>query len=185
MSAIEKIKRVFFRGNSEEQEREYRLSRGMRVGENCHIYSWGTIDGGHPQLISIGDDVTISSSVTILTHDASTNVIQCGTKLGRVTIGNNVFIGIGSIVLCNVHIGNNVIVGAGSVVTHDLDDNGVYAGVPAKLVCSIEEYKIKYQQLRKIRPRFDLIRPWYDWKNATAEEEQSMADDLTDGIGFI
>ena len=91
MELIDKIIRKFIRRG--ESEKEYRLNRGMKVGKNCHIYSWDTIDGGHPRLITIGDNVYISSNVTILTHDASTNVVGCGTKLGKVTIGNNVFIG--------------------------------------------------------------------------------------------
>lgn len=156
-----------------ESEKEYRLNRGMKVGKNCCIYSWDTIDGGYPWLINIGDNVTISSNVTILTHDASPNVVGCGTKLGKVTIGNNVFVGMGTIVLCNVHIGNNVVIGAGSVVTHDLPSNGVYAGAPAKYVGSIENYKEKNQKLREKRPMFDSIRPWYDWKNATEEENKN------------
>lgn len=182
---IKKIISKFMKRDHEECEKEYRLSRGMKIGDNCNIYSWSTIDGGHPKLISIGDNVTISTNVTILTHDASTNIVGCGTKLGRVSIGNNVFIGTRVVILCNVHIGNNVIVGAGSVVTQDLADNGVYAGVPAKRVCSIETYKEKYQSLRETRPRFDLVRPWYDWKNATEQETEDMAKALEDGIGFI
>ena len=138
---IDKILRKFFFWRK--SEKEYRLTRGMNPRKNCHIYSWDTIDGGHPYLITIGDNVTISSNVTILTHDASTNVVGCGTKIGKVTIGNNVFIGTRTIVLCNINIGNNVIVGAGSVVTHDLFDNGVYAGVPARYVSSVEDYKKK------------------------------------------
>lgn len=183
MKFIDKIMRKFIQRI--ESEKEYRLNRGMKVGNNCHIYSWDTIDGGHPYLITIGDNVTISSNVTILTHDASTNVVGCGTKLGKVIIGNNVFIGTRSIVLCSVCIGNNVIVGAGSVVTHNLADNGVYAGVPARYVSSIEDYKKKNQKLREKRPRIDLIRPWYDWKNATEEEEQEIVDALEDGVGFV
>lgn len=115
-----------------ETEMEYLLSHGMKVGKNCHIYSDSTIDHTYPHLITIGDDVTISTNVTILVHDASTNVVGEGTKLGRVSIGNNVFIGTGTIILCNTHIGNNVVVGAGSIVTHDLPDDAVYAGSPAK-----------------------------------------------------
>lgn len=183
MELIDKIIRKFIRRG--ESKKEYRLNRGMKVGKNCHIYSWDTIDGGHPRLITIGDNVYISSNVTILTHDASTNVVGCGTKLGKVTIGNNVFIGTRAIVLCNVCIGNNVIVGAGSVVTHDLPDNGVYVGAPARYVSSIEDYKKKNQKLREKRPRLDLIRPWYDWKNATEEDEQKMLDALEDGVGFF
>lgn len=175
--------RILFRKKM--SEKEYRLLKGMKIGKNCNIYSWDTIDAGHPKLISIGDNVTISSNVTILTHDASTNIVECGTKLGRVSIGNNVFIGTRSVILCNTHIGNNIIIGAGSVVTHDLHDNGVYAGVPAKYICSMDEYKKKYEKLRIDCPRFDLIRPWHDWKNATPEEEDILVEKLNDTIGFI
>ena len=169
----------------QESEKEYRLNRGMQIGKNVNIYSWDTIDGSHPRLITIGDNVTISTNVTILTHDASPNVVGCGTKLGKVIIGNNVFIGTRSIILCNVHIGNNVVVGAGSLVTQDLPDNGVYAGVPAKYISSIEDFKEKNSKLREHRPRLDLIRPWYDWKNATDEKEQKMVDLLDDGVGYM
>ncbi len=182
---IKKIISKFIGRDSEKSEREYRLSRGIKIGNNCNIYSWSTINGGHPKLISIGDNVTISTNVAILTHDAGTNVVGCGTKLGRVSIGNNVFIGTRLVILCIVHIGNNIIVGVGNVVTHNLADKGVYAGVSAKRVCSIEAYKEKYQALRETRPRYDLTRPWYDWKNATEHETEDMAKALEDRIGFI
>lgn len=113
------------------------------------------------------------------------NTVGCGTKLGRVQIGNNVFIGARAIVLCNVKIGDNVIVGAGSVVTHDLKGNNVYAGSPARRVCSIEEYRVKYERLRNERPRIDEIRPWNMWDSATEEEKQQMIDVLEDGVGFF
>ena len=61
-------------------EMEYLLSHGMKVGKNCHIYSDATIDHTYPHLITIGDDVTISTNATILTHDASTNVVGGGDK---------------------------------------------------------------------------------------------------------
>lgn len=156
---IKKIISKFIRRDSEKREREYGLSRGIKIGKNCNIYSWSTINGGHPKLISIGDNVIISTNVTIFTYDGSTSVVRCGTKLGRVSIGNNVFIGTRSVILCNVHNGNNIIVGVGSVVAHNLADKGVYAGVSAKRACSIEDYKEKYQALREIRPRYDLTRP--------------------------
>lgn len=136
MKLLNKIRRIFERlflgKTTEDYELQYLLDRGMKIGKNCHLYSINTIDHGLPHLISIGENVTISTNVTILTHDASTNIVKCGTKLGRVIIGNNVFIGTGSIVLCNTKIGNNVVVGAGSIVTKDLPSIGVYAGQPAK-----------------------------------------------------
>jgi maltose O-acetyltransferase len=129
--------------------------------------------------------VTVSTNVTILAHDASTNVVGAGTKLGRVTIGNNVFIGTGTIILCNTHIGNNVVVGAGSIVTRDLPDDGVYAGSPARRVCSIEEYREKMHNLRNERPDLSQIRPWNQWADASEEDRQKMCDALVDGVGFI
>lgn len=177
--------RFFDKRSPEERDIAELTQRGMTVGSDCAIYSSGGFDHIYPHLISIGDRVTISTNVTILAHDASTNVVGCATKLGRVTIGSNVFIGTGTIILCNTRIGDNVVIGAGSLVTRDLPDNGVYAGVPARRVCSIEEYREKNQQLRNIRPDFSKIRPWYEWKNATKEELQQMRDGLEDGVGFI
>lgn len=168
-----------------EKELEYRLNQGMRIGKNCHLYSVETIDGGWPWLISIGDNVTVSTNVTILAHDASTNVVKCGTKLGRVDIGNNVFVGSGSIILCDTKVGNNVIIAAGSVVSHDLPSDGVYAGVPARRICSIEEYREKYVKLREERPNLSRIRAWDEWDEASEQEKQQMISNLSDGIGFI
>lgn len=157
----------------------------MSIGKNCNIYSWQTIDHTYPHLLTIGDDVTISTNVTILVHDASPNVVGGGTKLGRVAIGNNVFVGTGSTILCDVTIGDNVIVGAGSLVTCDLPANGVYVGRPAKRLCSIEEYREKIHALRQVRPDLSLIRPWDQWENAPEEDRQKMLELLADGCGFI
>lgn len=168
-----------------QSEMEYLLSHGMTVGENCHIYSAATIDHIYPHLITIGSNVTISTNVTILAHDASTNVVRGGTKLGRVTIGDNVFVGTGSIILCNTKIGSNVVVGAGSIVTRDLPDNGVYAGSPAQKICSIEEYREKISKLREQRPDLSVIRPWNQWEDASEDERRMMRDALADGVGFI
>ena len=172
-------------GGAEEAQHQYLLSKGMKEGKSCHIYSYNGIDGGLPWLITIGDDVTISSGVRILTHDASTNVVGCGTKLGRVDIGNNVFIGCGSIVLCNTKIGDNVVVGAGSVVAHDLESDAVYAGNPARKICTIDEYREKYETLRQSRPRLDDIRPWNTWGEASEKEKQQMSLLLEGQEGFF
>lgn len=92
------------------------------------------IDPGHCWLITIGDNVTLAPRV-----HASTKLYLGYTKIGCVEIGNNVFIGTGSIILPNVKISDNVIVGAGSVVTKNLT-SGVYAGNPCTLISSYESY---------------------------------------------
>lgn len=93
---------------------ELRL-RGVSIGENCHIY--GSIDYGHEFLVTIGDNVTLASGSKLLTHDGSTKKILGYSRVGRIDIGNDVFIGASSIVLPNVKIGDKVIVGAGCIVT--------------------------------------------------------------------
>lgn len=120
--------------------------KGVTVGENCRIYilTWGT----EPFLVTIGDRVTITSGVKILTHDGATCLIkdEGGNRYQRyapVIIGNDVFIGVNSIIMPGVNIGNNVIIASGSVVSKDIEDNSVVAGVPAKKIMSFNDYKRK------------------------------------------
>jgi acetyltransferase-like isoleucine patch superfamily enzyme len=61
-------------------------------------------------------------------------------KFGRITIGNNVNIGWNALIMPGVTIGDNVIIGTGAVVTKDIPSNSVAAGVPAKVIESVEEY---------------------------------------------
>lgn len=123
------------------------IKRGMTVGKNFHCMNGVWIDPGHAWLISIGDDVTIAPRVTILAHDASPQAWRQTTKIGRVHIGNSVFIGAGSIFLPGVRIGDNVIIGAGSVVTKNIPNNCVAAGNPAKTIMSISDYLNKIDNI--------------------------------------
>lgn len=127
---------------------KYARKKGVIVGENCRLYikSWGS----EPFLISMGDNVTITSGVKLITHDGSTCLVK-NTKGKRyqrfapIKIGSNVFIGVNSIVMPGVTIGSNIVIGAGSVVTKDIPDNSVAIGVPAKVVSSFADYQTKIQ----------------------------------------
>jgi acetyltransferase-like isoleucine patch superfamily enzyme len=63
---------------------------------------------------------------------------------GPITVGSNVFIGINAIIMPGVTIGDNVVIGSGAVVTRDIPSNSVAAGVPARVVRSLDEYRAKY-----------------------------------------
>ena len=66
---------------------------------------------------------------------------------GRVSIGDYVYIGNNSLILPGVTIGSHVLIAAGSVITKSIGDNVVVAGNPARIICSIQDYKannIKY-----------------------------------------
>lgn len=78
----------------ESEEKKY-MKRGVTIGENTHLLGCN-IDGVVPYLVSIGDNTTITHA-TILCHDASTKKTLGYTKVGRVVIGDNVFIGWGGV----------------------------------------------------------------------------------------
>ena len=60
-----------------------------------------------------------------------------------VTAGNNCFIGIRSTIMPGVSIGDNCIIGACSLVTKNIPSGEVWAGVPAKKICTLDEYEEK------------------------------------------
>ena len=66
-----------------------------------------------------------------------------------IVIGNDVYIGNNVLILPGVSVGNKVIIGAGAVVTHDIPDNSVVVGVPARVIKTADEYleKIKRESL--------------------------------------
>jgi len=134
---------------------EYLRKQGVRIGRNCVILYPSYIDGRLPYLLEIGDDVVISLYVTILTHDAASAWAGDLVKVGRVRINDQVFIGANTTVMCNVAIGPNAIVGAGSVISRDVPPDSVVAGNPAKLVCSMDQFKAKHRELGGRQPLFE------------------------------
>lgn len=136
--------------------------KGIMIGKGCRIFT--NISARESTLISIGNNVTISSDVEFCTHDnAIIKAIEGKTDaVGRITIGNDCFIGMRSILMYGVTLGDNCIVGAGSVVTHSFPPHTVLAGNPAKAICTTEQYAEKYKDFaidfRKIpmaeRPKF-------------------------------
>ncbi len=158
------------------------LDNGLRIGCNPNIQDGCIIDPSHSWLIEIGNNVTFAPRVHILAHDASTKRILGYTRIGRVIIGNNVFIGAGSIVLPNLKIGNNVVIGAGSVVTKDIPDNSVAVGNPCHVIKTYDEYMESQKNELEKRPVFDKS---YIIGTITQEKKKEMIDKLSDGMGFI
>lgn len=121
----------------------YKKYLGIKFGENVRILHFPRF-GSEPFLITIGNNVTITRGVCFVTHDGGVAVFRDKHEglnvYGKIDVGNNVFIGINSIILPNVRIGNNVVIGAGSIVNKDIPDNVVAAGSPAKIIKNIDEY---------------------------------------------
>lgn len=101
----------------------------------------------------------IKKTLDFITRDGATRVIKRKekykdvVKFGKITIGNNCFIGARSTILPGVTIGNSCIVAAGSVVTKDIPNGEVWGGVPAKFIKTVHDYA---ENLYDNMPEYDV-----------------------------
>lgn len=142
-----------------------RLLLGQEIRKNYELgnikHHNTIIDSLTPNLVTIGDGFISAPGSRILTHDASLFMKYNVYKLGRVRIGNDVFLGANSIVMPGVTIGDGAIVGAGAVVTKNVEAGVVVAGVPATKLCTVQEYydRVKGMKSTIVAPSsFDKVR---------------------------
>lgn len=159
------------------------ISMGMTVGKNFGRLNGVILDPSHCWLITIGDNVTMAPRVHIICHDASTKTFLNYTKIGRVNIGNNVFIGAESIVLPGVTIGDNVVIGANSTVTHDIPAGSVAVGSPARVVCTLEQYLAKEKARMETAPCYG--EDYTLRQNVAMEKRMDQKATLDGRIGYI
>jgi acetyltransferase-like isoleucine patch superfamily enzyme len=140
----------------------YARKKGVKIGNDCRIYTTGF--GSEPFLITIGDRVTVTSGVKFITHDGSTWLMR--DNKGRryyyapIEIGNDIFIGLNSIIMPGVKIEDRVIVGAGSVVTKSIPSGVVVVGVPAKIIGSYDEIKKRMLETYVSEMDYDKSTPY-------------------------
>lgn len=159
------------------------IARGMKVGEHFNRQQGCYIDPTHCFLIEIGNNVTLSIRVTLMAHDASTKKILGYTKIGKIHIGDNVFIGANATILPGVCIGNNSVIGANSVVAKDVPENTVVAGNPARILSTTDEFHKKNAELMK---NAKLFGPEYRYsKHLTQAQKDEMQEAVGNGIAFI
>ncbi|MBQ5336276.1 MAG: acyltransferase [Oscillospiraceae bacterium] len=127
------------------------------IGENCTIVERKV--PLHSEMISLGNNVHVASKVLFITHDAIHLCLNNYEKsitgkrgsfkeqVGRISVGDNVFIGSNCSILYNVKIGNNVIVGAGTLVNKDIPDNSVAVGVPVRVIGSFDDFVKKRREI--------------------------------------
>ena len=111
---------------------EIRVGRNVFINQNCTIYDLGGVD--------IGDDVLIGPNVSIITsgHPLEPSQRRAGVTAAPIVIERNVWIAAGATIIGGVTVGENSVVAAGAVVTHDVPPNTLVAGVPAKVIRSLE-----------------------------------------------
>lgn len=128
--------------------------QGVTCGEHTKFFDITRthLDISRPWLLEIGDYCKFAPGVTVLAHDYSRSVLRrvyggIIAEAEKTVIGDNVFIGMNSIVLMGAKIGDNVIIGAGSVVSGTIPSNCVVAGNPAKVIRTLDEhYKIRKEK---------------------------------------
>ncbi|MDR0605206.1 MAG: acyltransferase [Bacteroidales bacterium] len=181
---LNKIIRIIFRywqRRSGKAYINYLRKKGVSIGSGCIVRDVLSIriDITHPSLVTIGDNVDMNKDFELLTHDWGSHVFvrkynDFIPHHKRVEIGNNVYFGTKCVVLAGAKIGDNCVIGACSLVNGGIPANSVAAGIPAKVICSIDEYYEKRKSeyigegidlARSIQERFNrspVLADFYD-----------------------
>lgn len=114
---------------------------GMKIGKGSKIAASVEIDRSAPELITIGENVWITSGCQLLCHQRDLSgyvrgvpVMDLELKYAPIVIKDGAHIGIGAIIMPDVTIGKGAVIGAGAVVTRDIPDYCLAVGVPAKVI---------------------------------------------------
>lgn len=112
---------------------DLRVGQRVSINQCCTIYDMGGVD--------IADRVLIGPNVNIITtgHPLEPSRRRAYIEAKPIVIEKNVWIATGATIVGGVTIGENSVVGAGAVVTKDVPPNSFVAGVPAKVIRSLEE----------------------------------------------
>lgn len=118
---------------------------GVVMGDNVHFYGMRpAMFSTEPWLITLGDDVHVTSGCQFITHDGGTLVLRHRDPTLEITapikVGSRVYLGMQTIILPGVTIGDDVVIGARSVVTRDIPSNSVAVGTPARVIKSLDQY---------------------------------------------
>ncbi len=106
------------------------IGRNVFINSCCHFQDQGGI--------YIGNDVLIGHNVVLATVNHETDPYDRRCNYGPIKIGNHVWIGSNAVITQNVIISDGAIIAAGAVVTHDVPENTIVGGVPAKIIRKIE-----------------------------------------------
>ena len=159
------------------------VARGLVLGKNVTITDSAYIDSDYPYLIRIGDNCSLASDVRLLAHDATPFKFTGGhTRLGKIEIKDNCFIGEKAIILPGVTIGPNALVAAGSVVNRDIPPNSCVAGVPARVYAKFDAFIGQHKQRIRERAVFG-----YSDLNPGADEQlrNRVRESVQDGDAYV
>lgn len=123
---------------------------GVRLNGNVHFYGVNrSMFGSEPWLVTLGNNVYVTAGVRFVTHDGGTLILRKDHPdlewTAPIEVEDDVYFGVGATILPGVRIGRRSIVAAGAVVTRNVPSGTVVGGVPARHICTIEEYLAKMQ----------------------------------------
>lgn len=126
-------KSLRLRNYAETHPEEYAKSIGVNMKGRVYFHTTPVgMFGSEPWMITLGNDVHITSEVRFITHDGGTLPLRKEVPDLEITkpivVGDDVFIGVRSLILPGVTIGNRSIIGAGSVVTCNVPAGEVWGG---------------------------------------------------------
>jgi acetyltransferase-like isoleucine patch superfamily enzyme len=181
-NAVRRIKRAAGRAlrfyNADEvQERIERLRRkGVKIGRDCMILAeeFST----EPYLVELGNHVGVSGGTIFLTHDGSIWMIRDKRPevqhFGKITVGDNTYIGQNCIILPGSLIGSNCVIGAGTVVRGEIPDNSLVIGNPCKI---IGQATIFLERMNASKNTFDSLKMSYDERKRMLQRHFDLCED--------
>jgi maltose O-acetyltransferase len=158
------------------------VKNGLSLGKDVFLNDGFFLDPAHCHLITIEDGVVFGPCVRLFAHDASSLKVIGKTRIGQIVLGKDCFIGSNVTILPGTVIGAESIVGAGSVVSGVIPPQEVWAGVPARKLFTLQEYKERLLHL----PQIDFSASEYRMEKLTPESREEMVRKIRkSGVGFM
>lgn len=141
----------------------------VEMGENCSVW-FNAVIRGDVNSITMGDNVNIQDGAVIhCTYEKTKTVLGNNVSVGHnalvhgCTVGDNVLIGMGSIVMDNCVIEENCIIAAGAVLLEGtkVESGSIWAGVPAKKVKELSP-ELFEGEVKRIAKNYRMYASWYE-----------------------
>jgi maltose O-acetyltransferase len=160
------------------------VAQGMVVGRAVYVAPTAYLDAGHPWLIELGDETLVGPWAIVLAHDTSTRLATGHTLIGRVRIGNRVYLGHGVIVMPGSTIGDEAIISPGSVVHGDIPPRSVAMGNPARVVSDVASFAARHREAIARGPVWP-IPGWTAGRGVVPERREAQRRALAGRCGYL
>lgn len=140
----------------------------VQMGANCSVW-FNAVIRGDVNSIVFGENCNVQDGAVIhCTYEKTKTIVGDNVSIGHnaivhgCTIEDNVLVGMGAIVMDNVHVQSNVLIAAGAVVLEGtrLKSNSIYAGVPAKWIKELSQEKFE-EEVKRIAGNYNFYASWF------------------------